>query len=237
MIQISIDDFISGINSIYNEKPAYKSLCDGSNGFCDEIGFVRGALIRGGATSIKDMKEMNQFVRNVATNIHRIDGKLSRGNILLNMVSGECINVAVVVSVDPLKIRYYGLDGVGEADTADGWNCVCEIPYIKYNDDDTVYIIHNDDGKVVRMYSTPSFTSPMIDIPNNSEISIVDEIRRPWTLISFGLNSGYVLSRYIKPITQTRQPSIKPQQSISGFDRSEIEKAYVILGKLLGYIK
>ena len=234
MIQISIDDFISGINAISKANPEYKAFCDGSNGFCDEVGLIRGALIRGGATGIRDMKEMNQFVRNIAIDIRKLDSDLLRGDIHLLMTNGECMNVGVVVSTRPLTICYMSHNGLVKDDKLSLWNCVCKIPYIKSKDDDTVYIVHNNDGKYIKMYSTPSFMSPLIEIPNDSEIVVVDEVRRPWTMVKYRFTSGYVLSCYIKSIKQKKQEAVP---TIDGFDRAEIEKAYVILGKLLGYIK
>lgn len=48
MKTISVETYVSGVNQIYAEQPQYKLGCDGSDGFCDCIGMVKGAIRRGG---------------------------------------------------------------------------------------------------------------------------------------------------------------------------------------------
>ena len=52
MAKVALNIFLSNVNSIYKEQPAYANGCDGSNGKCDCIGLCRGALNRAhGSTS------------------------------------------------------------------------------------------------------------------------------------------------------------------------------------------
>ena len=44
MKQITPEKYVEGINSIYIEQPTYRTGGDGSDGTCDCIGMVRGAL-------------------------------------------------------------------------------------------------------------------------------------------------------------------------------------------------
>lgn len=87
MKQISQDQYVEGVESIYVEQPEYDSGDDGSNGKCDCIGMGRGALIREGIpeSEIKGMNGTNYALRHTFLNVQKIksEKQLRKGDIVL----------------------------------------------------------------------------------------------------------------------------------------------------------
>ena len=85
MSTISAEKYVAGVRSIYEEKPAYETGHDGSDGKCDCIGMCRGGLERGGATGVKNMRGTNQAARKTIENLRKIAGssELKVGDVVL----------------------------------------------------------------------------------------------------------------------------------------------------------
>ncbi|MBR3237016.1 MAG: hypothetical protein IKF99_01110, partial [Oscillospiraceae bacterium] len=84
---ITVERFIEGIESIYREKPEYKTGHDGSDGFCDCIGMPRGALKREGVTGIKNMNGTNTAARKTIVGLAKIEStsQLCLGDVVLKV--------------------------------------------------------------------------------------------------------------------------------------------------------
>lgn len=85
MSQISIGTYVEKINEIYEEKPEYQTGGDGSGGKCDCIGMCRGALERGGATGVTNMRGTNAAARGTIEDLQLIGSarELKRGDVVL----------------------------------------------------------------------------------------------------------------------------------------------------------
>ena len=85
MKKISINKYLEGVESIYVEKPTYRTGGDGSDGTCDCIGMCRGALERGGSTDITNMRGTNAAARKTIEDLQPIGsaGELKKGAVVL----------------------------------------------------------------------------------------------------------------------------------------------------------
>ena len=248
MSRISVDKFIGGLYSIYAQKPIYKVGHDGSDGSCDGIGFIRGGLLRGGATKIANMKEVNQFARKTAVNIHKNDSDVKLGDVLLKVKDvddssmplpskyrtdgSELINyvdISIVIKKNPVEIWYMTKDGIEKSNIISEWDYICSLPYLE--EEKKVMssaVIFTESGESVKLYAKPSFAcEDVISVANGTNVIITD-VNNRWTTVSYGDKTMYVLSKFVKAVEK---------KSINGVDMKEIEKAYMILGKVLGYIK
>ena len=238
MSQISIDNFINGIKSIIDESPSFANGKDGSDAECDGIGLVRGGLLRGGATRIKFMKDINQFVNLVALDIRPIADDVHYGDVLLKAIKIDGItdftDISVVISNSPVNIVCMTKDGISQTSNLSEWDYTCKLPYISYGDcKNTVEftIVQTENDSSAKMFEKASFASNVIDnIPNGAKI-VVNESNNPFANVLYNGKSGYILSKFIKIVEEERYVSIDKM------DRETLEKAYVILGKLLGYVK
>ena len=256
MSQISVDSFIYGTNSIAKEKPTFKVGHDGSDGSCDSLGLIRGGLLRSGATKIKFMKEPNQFARKTAVNLQK-RGFVKRGQVLLKakdindsatpLPSKYCeggveftgdltnyVDVALVIKDKPVEIMYMSKDGIVKTKDLTEWNYVCDLPYVLYGGIKKMInsaIVHSDNNSPIKMYEESSFSSKEIAVIPNDMMIILNDSNKTWANISYGDKTGYVLAKFIK-VTE-----VESTVKVSEMDRAELEKAYAILGKVLGYIK
>lgn len=255
MSQITVDNITYGINSIVKENPIFKVGHDGSDGSCDSIGLIRGGLLRAGATKITSMKEPNQFARKIAINLNKNNGIIKRGQVLLKTkdISDETqplpfkyrnggsdyngdltnyVDIAFVINDNPIEIVYMTNEGAIKNKNINDWDYVCDLPYVSYKRTKSAMmsaIIQNDTP--VKLYESPSFSSTEITrIPSNTLV-LVNEKGERWSRITYVDKSGYVLSKFIK------EESMEVDLLISNEERIELEKAYMILGKVLGYIK
>lgn len=69
---ISVASFVNGINEIYNENPAYQTGHDGSDGYCDCIGMLKGSIRRNGGNA-SGLSGVNYAARRTITQIRRIE--------------------------------------------------------------------------------------------------------------------------------------------------------------------
>ena len=85
MKKISVDKYLEGVESIYVEKPTYRTGGDGSDGTCDCIGMCRGALERGGATGVTNMRGTNAAARGTIEDLQLIGyaRDLKKGDVVL----------------------------------------------------------------------------------------------------------------------------------------------------------
>ena len=127
---MTIEKFLSGVEAIYQSKPGYKRGHDGSDGLCDCIGLIKGALRRGGVTP-KGLKGTNYAARYTIRNFRKISKvqDLSIGAVVLKAVeqgsqyydlpdeykpggasyNGDLLDynhIGVVTSVNPLIITH-----------------------------------------------------------------------------------------------------------------------------------
>ena len=84
-MRIPAEKYIEGVNSIYEEKPDYRTGGDGSDGTCDCIGMCRGGLERAGVTRITNMRGTNQAARKTIEDLRAVGSvkDLHLGDVVL----------------------------------------------------------------------------------------------------------------------------------------------------------
>ena len=87
MKQITPEKYVEGINSIYIEQPTYRTGGDGSDGTCDCIGMVRGALKREGVENVTGMNGTNYAARHTILDLQKIKNvdQLRVGDVVLKV--------------------------------------------------------------------------------------------------------------------------------------------------------
>ena len=160
MKKISVESFIRGLYSIYDEHPKYEKGCDGSNGKCDCIGMGRGALEREGVEDVKGMNGTNYAARHTILDLQKIKKveQLREGDVVLKVRDkddpdmrlpdqyrkggndysqkwGETnfTHIGYVVSVNPLRIMHM-TSPTAKIDTSLGkWSYFGRLPWIDYD--------------------------------------------------------------------------------------------------------
>ena len=198
------------------------------------------------------MKEINQFARKTAKDIRKNDLNVFVGDILLKTKSQDddsmplpskyrfggsdynkdttnYVDVAVVVKKNPVEILHMTKEGLKMEKDLSKWDYVCVLPYIEEEKAMTSAMVFAEKEALVKLYARPSFTcEEVITVPNETKV-MVGEIRGIWATVSYNEKNYYTLSKNINPVNT--------KKNINGVDIKEIEKAYKILGKVLGYVK
>ena len=161
MKTIKVSKYIEGVESIYIEQPAYETGHDGSDGKCDCIGMCRGALIRGGATDVKNMRGTNQAARKSIQELKKIAGSsdLQVGDVVLKVrdkddksmplpdryrqggadydpVLGETnfTHIGTVTGVYPLQITHMTSPTAKKDTKLGNWTWFGKLPWVEYGD-------------------------------------------------------------------------------------------------------
>jgi len=81
---VSLDKYIDGVLEIFSEQPEYKLGHDGSDGYCDCIGMVKGAIRRAGGNA-SGLAGTNYAARNTIEKLHKISSAeyLQVGDVVL----------------------------------------------------------------------------------------------------------------------------------------------------------
>lgn len=246
---IPVEKFIENVKYIASTKPDYKKGHDGSTGYCDNMGLVRGALIRSGAVGIRHMKESNQCARMCVEGLHSVSAGVKLGEVVFQVrgmddksmplplpfqENGELYNgdltnyavIGVVTHVKPLEIIWMDKN-IKRTRFLGKWSLAGYLTYVENPENKSLPIVVSNSGSV-RMMNIPSFkTEDYIEIPNHSHVDVIT-IESPWAYIAYNKSYGYVLERFIK--------NYNPKQkdfSLSNEDKEVLLKAYKIIGRLL----
>ena len=157
MKQAPLDLFLLQLSVIYDLKPAYKLGHDGSDGYCDCIGLIRGALKRCGLNP-SGLSGTNYAARHTIKNLRKFTSAaaLKVGDVVLKVrdkddatyplpdkyrpggtdYTGDLTNythIGVVVRVNPLRIIHM-TSPEPQTDTKVGrWCYKGELPYLDYS--------------------------------------------------------------------------------------------------------
>ena len=160
MKQITQEKYVEGINSIYIEQPTYRTGGDGSDGTCDCIGMVRGALKREGVESVSGMNGTNYAARHTLKTLQPLkkESQLRLGDIVMKTKDkdyqgmelqaqyrkggndysekwGETnfTHIGTVTQVNPIRITHM-TSPTAKIDTSLGkWTYFGRLPWIDYD--------------------------------------------------------------------------------------------------------
>ena len=249
MVALSL--YLSNIETNVKRINEYKLGHDGSDGYCDCIGLIIGAY------RLSGLKWSSTHGSNYAARSMMQNGltKLTTSNLFLGEIvykakapneegyklpnkyksSGDLndyCHVGIVTSVKPLVITHCtSVNGGVARDTKLGkWKFGGKLIGIDYNNKEQEVIQMEEaivTGGTLNMRSNPSTAaSVVIKIPDNSTISVLEKTNSDWYKVSYNNKTGYCMSKFIQ-----LKEDVKETITIN---KKELEKAYDIIGNLLG---
>ena len=250
---IDAEKFISAAEEIAAEKPAYKLGHSGNDGYCDCIGLIIGAMERCGE-KWDGIHGSNYAARNAMASLSRIigTGDLQPGEAVFKAYEPsnpkwdlperyresrdqrDYYHVGIVVSVYPLRIRHMTTPSP-KMDTSIGiWGWHGKLKKIRTAGSagkeetsmETVIIAGGDISKPIHMRKAASTSSVIVaDIPQGTEVELI-EGGETWNYVKYGNQTGYVMAKFVQHGNGT-------EETVT-VSRAELEKAYDIIGDLLG---
>ncbi len=154
---------------------------------------------------------------------------------------GDFHHIGLVVSVNPLKI-IHASSAAGEVTTdfkINKWAYWGKLKDVDYGSEKGVdimnAIVFAESGSSVKMRGAPKTSSSFyIDVPIGSSVTVLEK-GPEWSHISYGGKSGYMMSKFLKfEDDPTAISETAASDEMIPVRRAELEKAYDIIGDLLG---
>jgi hypothetical protein len=260
---ISVKAFLTNVEAIAVEAPAYRKGGTGTDGTCDCIGLIIGAIRRAGGTW-NGMKGSNYAARNEVEGLEKIGAELRVGEVVFKShrpgESGydtetlegrykshpdrlDYYHIGVVESAAPIRIRHMSTGGP-KIDTKigkwshHGWlrkiaKDGSEGPRVEY---EKVIIKGGIDTAPIHMRSGAGTGYKILaDIPQGSEADYVGRVDDKWDQIIYRGRQGYVKSVFVQHAggNGSQQDDGAAEGTVT-VDRVELERIYDTIGDWLG---
>ena len=227
---IPLDKFLQCVRENAARVREYESGHDGSNGKCDCIGLIIGAVRLAGG-SWPGTHGSNWAARNAMSTLEYIEMPvdLFLGEIVYKARepgedkyalpsryenSGDLrdyYHVGVVTSVNPLEITHCTSvpGGIARDSKMGNWRWGGQLKYVDYDekqeepDMETPYqaIVTADSGRTVNIRAKPDKNSTIIDRVDIGEtVTVLDELGEWDKVIGNGGKTGYMMDKYLIPV-------------------------------------
>ena len=251
MQQITVARFLSAIQQNAQRVKEYALGCDGSEGKCDCIGLIIGALRLAGL-KWTGTHGSNWAARNAVDGLHQISGTagLIPGMVVFKAREPgderyslptayrgspdqrDYYHVGVVTSVNPLRITHCtSVPGGIKVDTSLGaWRYAAKLKQVNYEQEEqpmeTLYqaIVTAANGLPVRLRADASANAKVVEqIPVGTVVDVLEE-GADWDRISDSGVEGFMMSKFLKK----HDPS-----EIVQVNKSDLDGIYACLKKAM----
>ena len=221
-ITVPVSHFIAQVEQIAAEYPAYKLGHDGSDGFCDCIGLVRGALKRAGANPT-NLRGTNQAARKSIVNLHQVKkaADLQLGQVVLKVrdaddpdyrlpdkyrkggksYNGDLTNythIGVVSGISPLRITHMTSPTATHDSRLGKWIYAGDLPWVTASDTDTggvKMVVKAENGSPVRVRTCPGGDT-ITKLPVGTQVEVITS-GPEWSVIRYPGGSGYIMTSFL----------------------------------------
>jgi hypothetical protein len=258
MSKIQYKQFLTKVEEIAAEEPGYQRGHYGQDHLCDCIGLIIGAIRRAGGewrgthgSNYAARAEVDKIKPIVGTGDlrpgevvfkaydpgqggYKLPGKYEKGGEYYNGDLRDYYHVGVVMSVYPLRIRHMTTPRQ-KTDTSIGkWSYHGCLKKISESEEEgkplgKVIISGGNPDKEINIRASASIKGVDLgDIPQGAEAELI-EGGGYWNRIRWNGITGYVKSEFVHPVEEAAAAG----ETVT-VNRAELEKAYDILGGLLG---
>lgn len=257
---IKLEAFMAGVQAIIDLKPLYKLGHSGTDGYCDCIGLIIGAIRRAGGTwsgthgsNYAARNQMQTMKQNPVIESGAVLYKaFMPGDPGYNLPSTyanspdqkDYYHVGVVLSVKPLRIAHCTSWGSGSGikiDTAIGrWRFGGRLKHVDYQS--TV----GEGGVPMSAYATVSTVTPgetvrLRSTPDTKTNNVIANIRDggrvfvldqggEWWKVNDGQKTGYMMSRFLRLESDPAAPTDETIEAILLKARALIDEAIAKTG-------
>ena len=221
---IDVKRFVDKVLEIAAERPSYRLGGDGSDGTCDCIGLIIGALERAGEawkgthgsnwTARNAMSEMIRGVEaadlQVGWLVFKAKAPGESGYDLPSRYANDSdqmdyYHVGVVTGVEPLEITHCTVSGSVNGITVDSkqgkWLYAGPLEMVAYSGGEgaemTMAKVRAPNGGTVNMRKAPVPTAALIErVPVGDEVEVLSS-QLTWSLIKWRGKSGYMMTEFL----------------------------------------
>lgn len=260
---ISKNKFLEKVQEIATSKPTYKLGHDGSDGTCDCIGLIIGAIRRAGG-SWTGIHGSNYAARYEMRELLPVmdAGELNLGDAVYKArMPGEVgyalperykndpdqrdyYHVGVVTAVEPLEITHCTGPGIVRDTKLGKWTYRGRLEKVDYDGTSqevgtmvqTATVVA-DSGSKVKMRSKPSTSDGLYwEVPVGATVQVAENTGG-WAKVRYGDRTGYMMEEYLKMDAQELPAAGSSSGSASGelitVQRAALQAVYDALGSIL----
>ena len=256
-------NFLEKVQEIASGNPSYKEGHDGSDGTCDCIGLIIGAIRRSGGswTGIHgsnyaaryEMREllpvMDAGDLNLGDAVYKARMPGEAGYALPDRYKNDpdqrdYYHVGVVTAVEPLEITHCTGPGIVRDTKLGKWTYRGRLEKVDYDGTSqevgtmvqTATVVA-DSGSKVKMRSKPSTSDGLYwEVPVGATVQVAENTGG-WAKVRYGDRTGYMMEEYLKMDAQELPAAGSSSGSASGelitVQRAALQAVYDALGSIL----
>ena len=258
-----LEAFIAQVEAIAQASPVYRLGGDGSDGTCDCIGLVIGAIRRAGG-SWTGTHGSNYAARYEMRELLPVTdaGELCLGDVVYKArTPGQAgyalperykkgpdqrdyYHVGVVTATSPLEITHCTSPGIVRDTKLGKWTYRGRLEKVDYDGTEgmetmvqTATVVA-DSGSTVKMRSKPSTSDGLYwEVPVGAEVQVA-EITGGWAKVRYGDRTGYMMAAFLDMDGQEAPEEGGSAESVAGgglvtVQRSALQEVYDALGSIL----
>lgn len=258
-----LEAFIAQVEAIAQASPVYRLGGDGSDGTCDCIGLVIGAIRRAGGawtgthgSNYAARYEMRELLPVTDA------GELCLGDVVYKArTPGQAgyalperyksdpdqrdyYHVGVVTATSPLEITHCTSPGIVRDTKLGKWTYRGRLEKVDYDGTEVVETMVQtatvvaDSGSKVKMRSKPSASDGLYwEVPVGAEVQVA-EITGGWAKVRYGDRTGYMMAAFLDMDGQEAPEEGGSAESVAGgglvtVQRAALQEVYDALGSIL----
>ena len=258
-----LEAFIAQVEAIAQASPVYRLGGDGSDGTCDCIGLVIGAIRRAGG-SWTGTHGSNYAARYEMRELLPVTdaGELCLGDVVYKArTPGQAgyalperykkgpdqrdyYHVGVVTAVEPLEITHCTGPGIVRDTKLGKWTYRGRLEKVDYDGTEVVETMAQEakvtaaSGSTVKMRSKPSTSDGLYwEVPVGAEVQVA-EITGGWAKVRYGDRTGYMMAAFLDMDGQEAPEEGGSAESVAGgglvtVQRAALQEVYDALGSIL----
>lgn len=260
---ITRDKFLAALEEVADPSPVYRLGGDGSDGTCDCIGLIIGAIRRAGG-SWTGIHGSNYAARYEMRELLPVTeaGELNLGDVVYKARTpgqagyalperykndpdkNDYYHVGVVTSTSPLEITHCTGPGIVRDTKLGKWTYRGRLEKV---DDDGAEAVETmartatvvaESGSTVKMRSTPSTSSGLYwDVPVGATVQVAS-VDGAWAKVRYGDRTGYMMTAFLD-LAEQDAPEVGgiaeavPDGELITVQRAALQTIYDALGNLL----
>lgn len=258
-----LEAFIAQVEAIAQASPVYRLGGDGSDGTCDCIGLVIGAIRQAGGAWM-GTHGSNYAARYEMRELLPVTdaGELCLGDVVYKArTPGQAgyalperykndpdqrdyYHVGVVTAVEPLEITHCTGPGIVRDTKLGKWTYRGRLEKVDYDGTEVVETMAQEakvtaaSGSTVKMRSKPSTSDGLYwEVPVGAEVQVA-EITGGWAKVRYGDRTGYMMAAFLDMDGQEAPEEGGSAESVAGgglvtVQRAALQEVYDALGSIL----
>jgi len=254
---ITVEQFLNGIKKNAKRINDYQKGHDGSDGTCDCVGLIIGALRLEGV-DYKGTHGSNYFARYCTSGMRRISD-LKVGDLVYKAKwpgdegydlppryedgtdTKDYYHIGVVISVEPLNIWHCSGGGMHYDDKIGKWNYCGECTYVNYGEEKKMTppyiakVITSSDALRLRTGPSTDYTK-IGSVPKDAEVKVIrhwDD--KDWDFVEYDGMSGYACNQYLLPVREIHDDT--EEEITITVPKVDVSRFVDVLRELIGVLE